>query len=585
MAASAPSATAAWQPSGAAPAEPAEPAHAPAEAAPTGTATRRFRFGQDDRTLRDPPLPAGEIVGGRYRIVRVLGEGGMGRVYEAEHVTLPHKVAVKLLRRDRDTAEHLARFRQEAEAAARIGHPAIVGVTDFAGKDEPLAYMVMELLRGESLEAWLARPGRLRDGLVAMAEVARGLQAAHAAGVVHRDLKPANLFLHRLADGRLQPKILDFGIAKLASTEHTAIATAAGTVLGTPYYLAPERALGRPLDARADLYSLGVILYEITTGTVPFVDNTFMGVLAKHVKSMPLDPRQAAPDRGIPDGVANLTMALLAKEPAARPPDASAVAVELERLLVVEAEAIANVVTGPREASSDALATVHIDEIAERPTSVPGELSNQSTSVQALVATPGSGTVPSLAPPIVVVPPASVGQSGRTRALGSNAMRDGLPPVRGASKNHGAIAIAAVVIGIGGFAGWWIAREGTRAQASEESPSVASPPPVVRAPSEVRVATPVAPEVVAPEVVVPEHAAPRVDATPQVVAPPVPEPEVAPPVAATVSDATSERPRNATRTRKPKPQRATPTATPPTPATPTPATPTPKSSTLPAFKD
>ncbi|MBC8072535.1 MAG: serine/threonine protein kinase, partial [Deltaproteobacteria bacterium] len=323
-----------------------------------------LRFGVGEPDLRDPPLAPGEIVGGRYRVVRLLGEGGMGRVYEAEHVLLGQRVAIKLLRRDRQSAEHLARFRQEAEAAGRIGHPAIVGVSDFGGRDEGHAYMVMELLRGESMESWLARPGSLRAGLEAIVEVARGLHAAHLAGVVHRDLKPANLFLHHGVDGRVHAKILDFGIAKLASTEHTAIATAAGTVLGTPYYLAPERALGRALDARADLYSLGVILFELATGTVPFLDETFMGVLAKHVRVMPLDPRQAAPDRGVPDGLARLIMVLLAKDPAQRTASAELLAAELERLLVDEDAAIAAVRTGPREHGGDAMATVHIDEIA-----------------------------------------------------------------------------------------------------------------------------------------------------------------------------------------------------------------------------
>lgn len=321
------------------------------------------------------------LVGERYRIVRFLGEGGMGRVYEAEHVHLPRRVALKLLRSDRHTSEHLARFRQEARAASRIGHPAIVDVVDFAQLPGDQVYLVMELLQGQSFEDWLSRPGRLVDGLRWLAEIARGLDAAHRAGVVHRDLKPQNLFLHDGIDG-VQPKILDFGIAKLTSAswvlddvapQHTRIETQAGTVLGTPYYLAPERALGKPLRPSADLYGLGVILYEVLTGTVPFMHETFMGVLAAHVQVEPLDPRQAAPDRPIPDGVALLTMSLLAKDPDARPLTGLQVAERIESLLVSEAEAIAAVNTGPREAGTQDQQTVHLEAQAERPTAAPDE--------------------------------------------------------------------------------------------------------------------------------------------------------------------------------------------------------------------
>jgi eukaryotic-like serine/threonine-protein kinase len=327
------------------------------------------------------------VVGDRYRIVRFLGEGGMGRVYEAEHVHLPRRVALKLLRPERHTAENLARFRQEADAASRIGHPAIIDVVDFAQLPDEQVYLVMELLRGESFEAWLSRPGRLADGLRWLAEIARGLDVAHRAGVVHRDLKPQNLFLHDGPHG-VQPKILDFGIAKLTATSwtmddlagdgsayvrHTRIETQAGTVLGTPYYLAPERVLGKPLRPAADLYGLGVILYEVLTGNVPFVHDSFMGVLAAHVQVEPLDPRQAAPDRPIPDGVALLTMRLLAKDPDARPSSGQQVAQQIEALLICEGPAIDAVQTGPRELSTPDQQTLHLAAQADRPTAAPDD--------------------------------------------------------------------------------------------------------------------------------------------------------------------------------------------------------------------
>ncbi len=431
-------------------------------------------------------LPPGTIVGERHRIVRELGAGGMGRVYEAEHVALRLRVAVKVLRGDRRSGDLQARFRQEAEAASRVGHPAIVGITDFAAPQSGLAYMVMELLRGESLEDWLERPGRLTEVLPWLLELCRGLHAAHAAGVVHRDLKPANLFLHRGTDGRVQPKILDFGIAKISTTDHTAIATAAGTLLGTPYYLAPERALGRPLDGRADLYSLGVVLYEILTGTLPFLDANYMGVLVKHVREMPLDPRQAAAGRDIPDGIAQLTMALLAKDPQARPADAATVAAAIERCMQDEGAAIARVLTGPRGAAERGGATVAIDEISARPTAVPGATGIVGDGAARRSAASNDAAIVQRV-------------SAPTRALGSNGMRDGLPPVKRWRGTPLLIAMA-VVCG-GASAGWAIARGG--AGTADSVPSVApaaSPPAAVATPAAVRPAAVTPPAPIAPAV-------------------------------------------------------------------------------------
>ena len=361
----APSATAAWRPS--------------------GPKTRPFRFGADVQPDPDPPLEAGAVVGGRYRIVRLIGEGGMGRVYEAEHLQLPRSAALKLLRADRAGGEQLARFRLEAESASKIGHAGIVQIIDFDSTPDGHVYLAMELLRGESLEDWLSRRGRLAEGLAWLTEFATALDAAHRAGVVHRDVKPANLFVHRKRSGAVQPKVLDFGIAKVSNTDHTRIETQAGTLLGTPYYLAPERALGKPLDPRADLYSLGIILYEMLTGTVPFVDESFMGILAQHCRAPVLDPRQAAPDRPIPDGVAALAMQLLAKDPEQRPGTAAEVASRLAELRTTESAAIDRVQTGPREQSKPDEDTVHLDALADRPTTAPVDVDDRAS---------GPGTTP-----------------------------------------------------------------------------------------------------------------------------------------------------------------------------------------------
>jgi serine/threonine-protein kinase len=340
---------------------------------PSGPTARPFRFGEQHRPDPDPALGPGSLVGDRYRIVRLLGEGGMGRVYEAEHTFLGRRVALKLLRRDAlAQPENVKRFEQEARAASTIGHRAIVEVVDFATLPDGRVFMVMELLGGESLEAWMGRPGRLSEVVPLLAEVAQGLEAAHRAGVIHRDIKPANLFLSRTSDGSVHAKILDFGIAKVTDRPTKDFQTEAGSVLGTPYYLAPERAMGRPTDHRADLYSLGVILYELSTGNVPFDAESFMEILARHVKSTPLDPRQAAPDRTIPDALARLTMRLLEKDPGDRPAGAGEVASELLRIARDDADALARGVTGPRVASSSGGDATHVlGDLSARPTTVP----------------------------------------------------------------------------------------------------------------------------------------------------------------------------------------------------------------------
>jgi serine/threonine-protein kinase len=313
-----------------------------------GGKTRPFRFGVEVRADADPPLAAGAALGDSYRVVRLLGEGGMGRVYEAEHVRIGRRVAVKLLRRDQHAApEAVARFEQEARASSRIGDPGIVEMLDFSTGSDGRVYLVMELLRGESLEDWLARPGRLASILPALAATARALHAAHRAGVIHRDVKPANVFLVHGSDDVLRPKLLDFGIAKLVG-DTAGPQTQAGTVLGTPYYLAPERAMGKPLDPRADLYSLGVILYEVLAGNVPFLGETMMEILAGHIRQAPLDPRQAAPDRNIPGSLAQLALELLAKVPDERPADGETVAARLEQIHARESAALLGVPTGPR---------------------------------------------------------------------------------------------------------------------------------------------------------------------------------------------------------------------------------------------
>lgn len=382
-----------------------------ARAQTPGRRTRPFRFGSEDQPDPDAPLGAGALVGERYEIVQLLGEGGMGRVYEARHTVLQRRVALKLLRRDAaQSEENLARFRQEALAASSIGAPQIVEIVDFATHGHGASaqtYMVMELLAGESLEGWMARPGRLAEGLSFLAELCDGLDAAHHAGVIHRDIKPANVFLCRGHDG-VRVKILDFGIAKVTAGG-SGYQTQQGSLLGTPYYLAPERVVGEQLSPAADIYSVGVILYEMLVGDVPFAGESFMAILAQHVNAAPLDPRQAAPERGIPDSAAELCMRLLAKRSAARPGSAAEVAAAL-RGLPDRDSALASVVTGPRDVHGQAPGdqTQVLDEasasLSARPTAPPSVVVASPSTVPV--------TTPVVAPPIAE--PASLPDAGGT---------------------------------------------------------------------------------------------------------------------------------------------------------------------------
>ena len=227
----------------------------------------------------------GEIVADKYKLLSLLGEGGMGSVWVAKNLALDAQVALKLIRGDMATQATEDRFLTEARAAARLKHPAICRVFDFGRTRHNEPFMVMELLTGETLGEVLDRENRLPaiQAVQILLPIADALGAAHVRGVVHRDLKPDNIFLAD-ADGRLQPKILDFGIAKLAASPVTDTRiTQAGTVVGSPDYMAPEQARGlEDIDHRADVWELCVLLYECVTGRVPFEDANYNALL-RHI--------------------------------------------------------------------------------------------------------------------------------------------------------------------------------------------------------------------------------------------------------------------------------------------------------------
>ncbi|MCU0676034.1 MAG: protein kinase [Myxococcota bacterium] len=242
----------------------------------------------EETALRGSTL-VGRTLDGRYRVEKVLGEGGMGVVYLVTHVALGKRMALKVLHgegaRDETT---VARFVQEAQASSAIGHPNIVDVIDFGRLADGSAYFVMELLEGESLTDRIKRGAIPLEQTIAIAEqIASALAAAHARGIVHRDLKPDNVQLVR-RNAEEAVKVLDFGIAKVGGASSKLTKT--GMIFGTPHYMSPEQAAGQSVDARTDVYALGVILFEMATGTVPFDGDTFMGILSKHMFEPPPRP-------------------------------------------------------------------------------------------------------------------------------------------------------------------------------------------------------------------------------------------------------------------------------------------------------
>jgi serine/threonine-protein kinase len=264
-------------------------------------------------------------LGGRYRVERELGRGGMAKVFLGTDTVLGRTVAVKVLAPQfADDDGFVQRFRREAQAAASIGHPHIVSVFD-TGSDDGVHYIVMEYVEGRTLAEFLAGGGRiLPDRAIDIAmDVCQALEAAHARGVIHRDIKPGNIMLNP----RGEVKVTDFGIARVTTTADTVAQTAA--ILGTASYLSPEQAQGQPVDARSDLYSLGCVVYEMVTGRPPFLGDSPVAVASKQVLEQPVPPSKLNSD--VTPDLDAVILRALAKNPANRYQSAEEMRADLER--------------------------------------------------------------------------------------------------------------------------------------------------------------------------------------------------------------------------------------------------------------
>ncbi len=371
---------------------------------PAGLALAQVQAAQADLRRTDF---LGQVLDGRYRVEELIGEGGMGRVYLAEHVEIGRRVAIKILHpvygRMPDLVE---RFRREARAASKIGHPHIVDVTDSGTTEDGSVYFVMEYLEGIELATVIDREGALdvARALRVATQICRALSAAHAVGIIHRDLKPENIFLTVREGAADFVKVLDFGIAKSSEAEEARgkRLTHPGMAMGTPEYMSPEQAAGRPADERCDVYAVGAILYEMITGTPPYEGDNFMEILTKKATVNPTPPSSVRAD--LPPVVEALVQSAMARDPALRPPSMEAFEYELTKCLAGRGVAVAKILGIPSESPLlGGLGPSYLPRDEVTPVSSPGAVAGWRARMVGDMpgAGPGhaSGSIASLTPP------------------------------------------------------------------------------------------------------------------------------------------------------------------------------------------
>lgn len=404
----------------------------------------------------------GSLAAGRYRVLKLLGEGGMGRVYLAEHEAIQKKLALKVLHLEYSRKDEIVtRFQQEAISASRIKHPNVLEVFDFGRVEDGSFFLAMEFLEGNDLAEELQRKRVLHPsrGLRIALQICRALAAAHAQGVVHRDLKPENVFLQRTADGEEIVKIVDFGIAQLRSGDEAPVSeqkrrrlTKTGMIFGTPEYMAPEQAGGKHADQRTDVYALGVILYEMFTGAVPFTGDSFMAVLTKTLQVPPPPMNEIEPNCAASEELQAVIMNALAKEPTERFQSMA----ELANALISTPEGAP--FRGPTGTLSDIPPGSFMSPFTANPTEAQFQLPQSMGAVT--LGSPGVPSVAVSAPGVVEVksaspkPPAGAQlAAGKSISTQLSALSDAPP----AKSGLGVVAAAvAVVLCLGLGAAWFL---------------------------------------------------------------------------------------------------------------------------------
>ncbi|MCY1044739.1 serine/threonine-protein kinase [Corallococcus sp. bb12-1] len=275
----------------------------------------------------------GKTIASKYRVEALIGEGGMGKVYRARQLALDKVVVLKVLRHTLLSDERtVARFQREAKAASRLNHPNSISVLDFGQADDGALFIAMEYVSGQDLHQILSREWPLGEARVVRiaVQILNALSDAHGAGVIHRDLKPENIMVEQRRNEPDFVKVLDFGIAKITDVQDEGPAlTRAGFVCGTPEYMSPEQARGAVLDYRSDLYAVGVILYQLITGLLPFESDSAVGFATKHLTEEPPPPSRRRPEARISPGMERLILRVLSKDPDDRPANAAAFKAEL----------------------------------------------------------------------------------------------------------------------------------------------------------------------------------------------------------------------------------------------------------------
>ncbi len=306
-----------------------------------------------------PDEHIGKTVAGKYLVEQMIGEGGMGKVYKAIQTALDKPVVLKVLRTALLSDERtVARFQREAKAASRLNHPNSISVLDFGQAEDGAMYIAMEYVQGKDLHQILSREWPLPESRVirVMSQVLSALADAHSAGVIHRDLKPENIMVEQRRGEADFVKVLDFGIAKIVdgTDDEGPALTRAGFVCGTPEYMSPEQARGAQLDHRSDLYAVGVILYQLTSGLLPFDSESAVGFATKHLTETPVTPSKRRPEARVSPGMERLIMKSMAKSPDDRPQTAEQFRAEL---IAIEKERRASVPASARRTAGEAAPT------------------------------------------------------------------------------------------------------------------------------------------------------------------------------------------------------------------------------------